>query len=169
MGAQTRVAPVLRVVHDTNVAVSALLFRAGTLAWLRGAWSAGTVVPLVCSATVAELVRVLAYPKFDLAADEVRSLLACYLEQSETRPDPSVSVRVPRCRDEDDRLFLRLAYAARADALVTGDADLIALARRSRVRIVTPAALHALVEAGPRGFEEPRATYPAQRSSALRA
>ena len=50
----------LRVVHDTNVAVSALLFRAGSFAWLRGAWSAGTVVPLVCSATLAELVRVLA-------------------------------------------------------------------------------------------------------------
>ena len=27
----------LRVVHDTNVAVSALLFRAGRLAWLRDA------------------------------------------------------------------------------------------------------------------------------------
>ena len=56
----------LRVVHDTNVAVSALLFRAGRLAWLRDARDAGTVVPLVCRSTVAELEQVLLYPKFDL-------------------------------------------------------------------------------------------------------
>jgi hypothetical protein len=37
------------------------------------------------------------------------------------------------------------------------------------VRIVTPAALHALVERGPRGFEEPRATYRVERGSVLRA
>ena len=73
---------------------------------------------------------------------------------------------VPHCRDEDDRLFLRLAYAARADALVTGDSDLIALAPESRVRIVTPAALRALVEPRPRGFEEPRAVYRVTRSGA---
>jgi len=153
----------LRVVHDTNLAVSALLFRAGRLAWLRDVWAAGTVVPVVCGSTIAELEQVLSYPKFDLSADEVSALLACYLEQSETRPDPSASVRVPRCRDEDDRLFLRLAYAAGADALVTGDADLIALAPKSRVRIVTPAALHGLVEPRPRGLEEPRARYSVER------
>jgi putative PIN family toxin of toxin-antitoxin system len=154
---------VLRVVHDTNVAVSALLFRAGSLAWLRDAWSAGTVAPVVCSTTIAELVRVLAYPKFRLEADEVSSLLACYLEQSETRPDPSSSVRVPRCRDEDDRLFLRLAYTTSADALVTGDADLIALASKSRVRIVTPAALRALIEPRRDRLEEAHAAYRVER------
>ena len=40
-----------------------------------------------------------------------------------------------------------------------GSADLIAPAPRSRVRILTPAALRALVEPRPRGLEEPRATY----------
>ena len=64
----------LRVVHDTNVAVSALLFRAGRLAWLRDAWAAGTVVPLVCRSTVAELEQVLFYPKFDLDADDMTAL-----------------------------------------------------------------------------------------------
>jgi len=149
----------LRVVHDTNVAVSALLFRAGRLAWLRDAWAAGTVVPLVCASTIAELKQVLFYPKFDLDTDEVRALLAAYVEQAELQPDPGPAVRVPRGRDEDDRQFLRLAYAAGADALVTGDADLIALAPRSRVRIVTPAVLHALVQPPPRGLEEPRPRY----------
>ena len=70
----------LRVVHDTNVAVPALLFRAGRLAWLRDAWGAGTVVPLVCGLTIAELEQVLLYPKFDLDAGGVTALLAAYLE-----------------------------------------------------------------------------------------
>jgi putative PIN family toxin of toxin-antitoxin system len=155
----------LRVVHDTNVAVSALLFRTGRLAWLRDAWAAGTVVPLVCRSTVAELEQVLFYPKFHLDSDDMTALLATYLERAETRPDPGAAVRVPHCRDEDDRLFLRLAYAARADALVTGDADLIALAPESRVKIITPTALRALVEPRPRGFEEPRTVYRVGRSS----
>lgn len=148
----------LRVVHDTNVAVSALLLRSGRLAWLRDAWSGGAIVPLVCPATVAELMRVLAYPKFRLAAAEVSSLLARYLERAETCPDPAARVRVPQCRDEDDRVFLRLAYTSGADALVTGDADLLALASRSRVRIASPAALHALADA-PGRLEQPRAPY----------
>ena len=66
----------LRVVHDTNVAVSALLFRAGRLAWLRDAWADCTVVPVVCRSTIAELEQVLLYPKFRLTADEVTALVA---------------------------------------------------------------------------------------------
>jgi predicted nucleic acid-binding protein len=46
--------------------------------------------------------------------------------------------RIPQCRDPDDRMFLRLADAARVQALVTGDKDLLALARKSRIRIQTP-------------------------------
>lgn len=157
----------LRVVHDTNVAVSALLFRAGRLAWLRDAWAAGTVVPVICRSTIAELERVLFYPKFDLNADDVTALLAAYVEHAETRPNPGASVRVPRCRDEDDRLFLRLAYAGAADVLVSGDADLIALAPKSRVRIVTPAALHALIEPRRDSLEEARAGYRVERTIQL--
>jgi predicted nucleic acid-binding protein len=63
----------LRVVHDTNVAVSALLFRAGRLAWLRDAWAAGAVVPLVCRSTIAEPEQVLFYPKFDLDVSVLRA------------------------------------------------------------------------------------------------
>ena len=36
---------------------------------------------------------------------------------------------------------LSLAYAARVDALVTGDADLLAVAAQSKIPILTPDAL----------------------------
>jgi len=51
-------------------------------------------------------------------------------------------------RDPDDRKFLVLAYASRADALVTGDHDLLALAATSRIPIQTPEALHKRLFAG---------------------
>ncbi|MHB1841390.1 MAG: PIN domain-containing protein, partial [Acidobacteriaceae bacterium] len=52
------------MVFDTTAAVSALLFAHGRLAWLRRHWREGGCAPLVSRATVEELTRVLAYPKF---------------------------------------------------------------------------------------------------------
>ncbi len=131
----------LRVVCDTNAVVSALVFQAGRLSWLREAWAAGSVVPVVSKETLAELVRALGYPKLRLEAEETKNLLTQYMEHAEALGAVRTTARVPACRDEDDRAFLRLAYAARADALVTGDADLLAVATQSRIPILTPDAL----------------------------
>jgi putative PIN family toxin of toxin-antitoxin system len=146
VGEKTEVARPRRVVLDTNVAVSALVFREGRLAWLREAWAAGRVVPLVSAETVAELVRVLAYPKLKLSEEDTKDLLAHYMEHAEAVREAGTSIRVPECRDPDDRKFLQLAYAAKADALVTGDEDLLALAGKSRIPILTPDALKAKLE-----------------------
>ena len=143
MGEKAEVARPRRVVLDTNVAVSALVFREGRLAWLREAWEAGRIVPIVSAETVAELVRVLAYPKLKLSEEETKNVLAHYMEHAEAVREAGASIRIPACRDSDDRKFLRLAYAAKADALVTGDGDLLALAGKSRVPILTPDALRA--------------------------
>lgn len=129
-----------RVVLDTNVALSALVFPAGRLSWLRTAWRAGEIVPLVGRATAEELIRALAYPKFRLTNAEQEELLADYLPWCETvrvRQPPAV----PECRDPSDRPFLELALAGGADALVTGDDDLLALASRFAVPILDPAGL----------------------------
>ena len=141
MGEGEEVARPLRVVCDTNVVVSALVFRAGRLSWLREAWTAGTVLPVVSKETLAELVRVLGYPKLRLEAEETKNLLAQYMEHAEAHGAVKTTARLPVCRDEDDRAFLRLAYAARADALVTGDRDLLAVAALSKIPILTPDAL----------------------------
>ena len=53
------------VVIDTNVFLSALLF-GGTPGKLISLWKSGKIQPQVNKNTVAELLRVLAYPKFKL-------------------------------------------------------------------------------------------------------
>jgi putative PIN family toxin of toxin-antitoxin system len=130
-----------RVVLDTNIVVSALLFTHGPAARVREAWHAGQLLPLASRATVAELVRVLAYPKFRLSADEQTELLADYLPATAVVSVPEPPPDVPTCRDTHDLPFLHLAAAGRANALVTGNADLLALAGKTPWRILTLAEL----------------------------
>ncbi len=128
-----------RLVLDTNVLLSALLFPAGALSWLRNAWQSGKLTPLASRSTTEELLRVLAYPKFRLTGDEREDLLADYLPCCETVV-VSESLDLPACRDLSDRPFLALALAGRADALVTGDNDLLVLAPDFSVQILTAGA-----------------------------
>ena len=118
----------VRVVLDTNVVLSALVFRGGAVGLVRHAWQSGLVLPLASTATVQELVRVLAYPKFRLSSAEQDELLADYLPYAETvriaQPPPTV----PDCRDGQDLPFMHLAVVGKAQALVSGDRDLLAMA-----------------------------------------
>ena len=134
-----------RVVFDTNVLVSALLFRRGSLGWLVDAWRTGRVCSLGSKATIAELLRVLGYPKFRLAAGDRQALLEEYLPWCEAVVVPA-TIEVPDCRDPEDRMFLELAAAANADALVTGDGDLLALGTTFATPILTPAAMKAQLD-----------------------
>lgn len=118
----------LRVVLDTNIVLSALVFGNGPAARVRAAWQAGKFTPLVSTATAQELMRVLAYPKFKLGAAEREELLADYLPYATPVQIPVPPPSVPDCRDENDVMFLHLATAGRADTLVTGDRDLLVLA-----------------------------------------
>lgn len=127
-----------RVVLDTNVVLSALLFTAGRLAWMRHAWQRQQLQPLVCKETANELLRVLAYPKFKLTGQEQRDLLADFLPHADVVELPTPWPELPACRDEKDQVFLVLAHAAKADALVTGDADILAMRDAFPGLIVTP-------------------------------
>lgn len=118
-----------RVVLDTNVVLSALVFGGGRAAQLRLAWQSGQLVPLVCTATVQELMRVLAYAKFRLSVLEQEELLADFLPHAQTVRIPYPVPQVPDCRDPQDLPFLHLALAGKAQALVTGDRALLVLAQ----------------------------------------
>ena len=135
----------LRVVLDTNVLVSALVFRTGNPAALRTAWQAERIRPLASHQTASELIRVLSYPKFQLTDIEREDLLAEYLPWCESITVPA-DIVVPEVRDPDDRMFLRLALAGRADALFTGDDDLLSLAESFPITIVTPARITGLLD-----------------------
>ena len=137
--------PLLRVVLDTNVLVSALVFRSPSVAWLLSAWQSLMFIPLASQITMAELERVLRHPKFNLFRAQAEALIEDYRPWCEmvTITEPP---DVPECRDPKDRMFLELAAAGQADALVTGDGDLLTLAPVFAVPIITPTELMARLE-----------------------
>ena len=121
---------------DTTTVVSALVFANRRLSWLLPHWQEGGCTPLISPATATELTRVLLYPKFRLSLDDRRELLAHYLPYCEIVEQVT---RCPQiCRDEKDQPFLDLAQSGRAELLVSGDNDLLALAGQTTFLIETP-------------------------------
>ncbi len=82
--------------------------------------------------------RVLAYPKFQLSIDDRRELLADYLPFCEVIT-PTRQCKI-LCRDAKDQPFLDLAESGKAECLVSGDRDLLALAGKTPFVIEAPEA-----------------------------
>ncbi len=116
-----------RVVLDTNCIISTLLFSQQKMAWLRHAWQNEQIIPLASKDTVNKLMRVLAYPKFKLGKDEQALLLADFLPYAATVVIDKIPEGLPLIRDKDDQMFLILAVVGKADALVSGNADILQL------------------------------------------
>ena len=126
----------MRVVLDTNIVVSAILFTKGHLTWLQDGWSNGRFLPLIDTPCAEELLRVLAYPKFHLTLDDIQTLIGAYLPFTEAVN--AETSKPPRCRDPHDQKFLVLAHAGEAGVLVTDDRALLALAGQTQFTIETP-------------------------------
>jgi uncharacterized protein len=133
--------PRLRVVLDTNVLLSALVFTGGAMARFRGLWESGKITPFTSKEAIKELMRVLAYQKFKLSRQDQDGLLADYLPFAQVADVLFVvPTNLPICRDPSDQMFLTLAVASQADVLVTGDQDLLVLADEANLpfRILKP-------------------------------
>ena len=130
----------MRVVLDTNVVLSALLFARGRLARIRELWIARRCLPLINRETSEELIRALAYPKFGLNEEEIEALLGSYLPYAEVvSMSPEVPKGLPRCRDPKDQMFLVLAALGQAEVLVSGDDALLELSGKTSFEIEAPA------------------------------
>jgi putative PIN family toxin of toxin-antitoxin system len=126
-----------RWVFDTNTLVSRLLVPSGTAARAVDLALAHGVL-LVSEVTLAELAEVLWRPKFDPYLNEAQrrqffSLLAGIAQ------DVATPHRIQACRDPKDDKFLDLALAGDAQAIITGDKDLLELHPFHAIPILTPA------------------------------
>ena len=120
-----------RVVFDTNVVLSALLFPKGRLAWLRSHWREGGAIPLISPATARELTRVLGYSKFRLSEQYRMEALALYIPYCESL---NLVIKCPvGCRVAKDQPLLDLAHSGKIDVLVTGDEDLLTLVGQTAI------------------------------------
>ena len=123
----------MRVFLDTNVLVSAFTTRGLCTDLFRAVIAEHE---LVLGEVVLEELRRVLTKRFRMPPGEVDALES-YLRTFEIvgRPKTRDPIRV---RDEADGWVLASAHAATADVLVTGDADLHAVAKQARARILTP-------------------------------
>ena len=131
----------MRLVLDTNVVVSALLWR-GTPFRLLSALRTATDARLFASAAlIEELAEVLIRPvpsgRLGLLGLTARTVVADYIAIVEMVAPPTVPAVV--AVDPDDDQVIAAAVAARADAIVTGDRHLLALDAFAGITIITPA------------------------------
>lgn len=128
----------MNVVIDTNVLLSALLFR-GPVSEMHLLWKQRRIVPLANKAIMREYARVFTYDKFKLSAEDIALVF-----DEEIFPYfqiiRSSSKAIPYLPgDPDDIPFLHVACDGKSQFLVSGDAHLLELNGKYPFPIVTPA------------------------------
>jgi putative PIN family toxin of toxin-antitoxin system len=124
-----------RLVIDTNIIISQLFWpNSLPRKAFRKALSVGTL--LISEETLEELMDALGRKKFEsyLSAEEKQYFLHQLSFIVEIVPHVT---SIKACRDPKDDKFLSLAMSGKADTLLTGDKDLLALDPFGDIRILT--------------------------------
>lgn len=125
-----------RVVLDTNVVVSGLLFGGppGRIATL---WKAEKISPVISKDIAQEYLRVLSYPKFALSESEIEFIfydeILAFTEVIEVPESKEVIIG----DDPSDDKFLHCAVHGGVGNVVSGDVHLLNLKRYSGVEILS--------------------------------
>lgn len=125
----------MSIVLDTNVLVSGLLRGTGPPGMIVDLVLAGQAKVAIDARLFAEYSDVLLRPEFGFSRAAVLSLLEFLWAASERVVPRPLSLRLP---DPDDAMFVEVAVAARATALVTGNARHFPADRRHGVHVVSP-------------------------------
>ena len=136
----------MRIVLDTNVVVSGLLWR-GAPARVVFCAETGAIRLFSSAALLAELEGVLVRKQFQAPLRRLgigwHELLRRFSEQVTVVVAPAIPPTI--AADSDDDAVLACAVGARADAIVSGDAHLLSLKAFEAIPILTPTELLARV------------------------
>jgi uncharacterized protein len=128
--------PGLRVVLDTNVLVSGLAYPESIPGHIVAAWRGGSLDVALSRYILDEMARVLPrLSRIRLTPAEIRDLIDSFMFLADII-DPNEE-KEPSLRDPADQKVLATLLASKADYLITGDKDLLALAEKHP--ILTPA------------------------------
>lgn len=131
----------MRIVLDTNVVMSALLWRGTPHQLLQAIGQQPRVQLFTSAALLEELADVLTRPspakRLALIGKTARQVLADYVDAVELVEPLTVPRVVPS--DPDDDQVIAAAMAAQADLIVSGDSDLLSMGSHQNIPIVTAA------------------------------
>lgn len=126
----------MRIVCDTNVIVSGILFGGHARQILHLA-SRGRVTNCISDDILHEAEDVLLRPKFKLSPQQVIAIIALFRDTFEL-VYPAQKLKVVQSDPDDDRI-LEAAVEAQADIIVSGDNHLRSLGLWRGIRILSPA------------------------------
>lgn len=126
----------MNIVIDTNVVISALLF-GGIPCQFIELWKKGMIIPLITEEIMAEYLKVLAYPKFNLSEEEIHYIIhqdiLPFFRVVKSKPSPPII-----SKDPDDDKFIQCAIAGKAKIIISGDHHLLAQKTDKEIQILTP-------------------------------
>lgn len=138
----------MRAVVDTSILVRALIKPFGTVGSVLTHLRAGDYVLLYSQPILEELVDVLSRRrlrvKYGIDDEAVTTTLELILLRGEGM-EPTQGLTA--CRDPKDDKFLAVAVYGKADVIVTGDSDLLALHPFQEIPIVQPATFLSMLRA----------------------
>lgn len=128
-----------RLVIDSNVWIAALISPSGAARQLVNAILDHDIDILMSEAAFTELVSRLELPKFDRyrEPDAWNLFLSELVELALWHEDTGTAAGISR--DADDDKFLSLAATGQADAIISGDRDLLDLGSHEGIPVLTPA------------------------------
>jgi len=129
----------IRAVVDTNILVRAMIKPDGTVGPVLRRLRDGDYLLLYSEPLLAELADVLNRPrirdKYGLTQEDIEAVLALILLRGEP---VNPTRRIDECRDPKDNMVLEAAISARADAIVSGDEDVLTLHPFEGIPIIRP-------------------------------
>lgn len=123
----------MRIVFDTNVLFAAFVAHGVCAGLYEECLLRGRIV---VSQFILEELQEKLLAKAQLSLVEVEEVIDAVSADAEIVETQPLATRV--CRDADDDWILATTLAAKADALVTGDKDLLVLDRHEGIPILTP-------------------------------
>ncbi len=130
----------MRAVVDTGVLVSGLIRPQGAPGEVLRALRDGRFTPVYSTPTIVEIIDVLGRPffreKYHIYPGDATTLVNLLRLRGEL-VIPKISITA--CRDPKDNKFLEVALAGNAEAIVSGDADLLVLHPFEGISILRPA------------------------------
>jgi len=134
----------VKVALDTNVLVSALLTPYGPSARVLDAVLAGLLIPVFDDRILREYEEVLGRSRFGFEPQDVKALLDFFRLEGVAVAAPPLNAELP---DPDDVMFVEVAAAGTADAIVTGNQKHFPAEGCGGIAVVSPGELLSLLRA----------------------
>lgn len=138
----------IRAVLDANVLVSAILVEQGAPARILKAWRDEQFHLVISAAILAEMERVLQYPRIAARHRWSREQLSFYLDDLShlaIGTPGQLSLNIVRADPSDNR-YIECALEGEAGYIVSGDDHLLAIAQYEGVAILAPRAFLEMLE-----------------------